>query len=107
MSSVIDPAGWDQLSGAEQSAAITAGQRAGQRAANNVFRPFEREGVMPPEGTAQRAQDAARAASFNARQRYTSEYLSGKRPRRPHFGTPARMPRQPIELAVRRARRSR
>lgn len=60
-----------------QSKAITSGQRAGERAVGNVFRPYEYQpvGSYDHSEVARRAQEAARVASARARDRYAAKTL--------------------------------
>jgi hypothetical protein len=57
------------------SKAITSGQRAGERAVANVFRPYEYEpfGSYDHREVAMRGQEAARVASARARERYVAK----------------------------------
>jgi hypothetical protein len=61
----------------QHSKAITSGQRAGERAAQNVYRPYEYEpyGSYDHAAVARRAQEAASLASARARERYAVKVL--------------------------------
>jgi hypothetical protein len=63
------------------SRAITSGQRAGERAAHNVYRPYEFvfSGLDPEfqRELGRRSNDAAKLASARARERYVTKALKG------------------------------
>jgi hypothetical protein len=78
--SARQPENWDKLNARQKSKAITSGQRAGERAAQNVWKPYEYEPYDSYDhgDVSRRADAAAAAASFRARERFVANVLAGK-----------------------------